>query len=64
MEITINKEDLVLKLTDKILSNVEGQLKAKPDLSEEEILANLVLAKRASVNDANAIANLVFDAFA
>jgi hypothetical protein len=63
MEITTNKEDLIAKLTAQILKNVEAQL-TEQDLTEEEVLANLVLAKKATVNDANAIANLVFQSFA
>lgn len=63
MEITINKDDLVEKLFAQIMKNVESNLEGK-ELTEEEVQANLVLAKKAANNDANAIANLVFLAFA
>lgn len=63
MEITTTKENLVETLNVQILKNVEAQL-AEQDLTDEEKAANLVLAKRAALNDANAVANLVFAAFA
>lgn len=63
MEITTTQENLVEKLNAQILKNVEAQL-SEQDLTDEEKAANLVLAKRAALNDANAVANLVFAAFA
>ena len=59
MEITTTQENLVEKLNAQILKNVEAQL-SKQDLTDEEKAANLVLAKRAALKDAEAIANLVF----
>lgn len=63
MEITTTQENLVEKLNAQILKNVEAQLESQ-DLTDEEKAANLVLAKRAATNDAEAIANLVFLALA
>ena len=63
MEITTTQENLVEKLNAQILKNVEEQL-SQQDLTDEEKAANLVLAKRAALKDAEAIANLVFVAFA
>ena len=63
MEITTTHENLVEKLNAQILKNVEAQISTQ-DLTDEEKAANLVLAKRASLNDATAITNLVFAAFA
>ena len=63
MEITTTQENLVEKLNAQILKNVEEQL-SQQDLTDEEKAANLVLAKRAAMKDAEAIANLVFVAFA
>jgi hypothetical protein len=63
MEITTTKENLVEKLNIQILKNVEAQL-SQQDLNDEEKAANLVLAKRAALKDAEAIANLVFVALA
>lgn len=63
MEITTTQENLVEKLNTQILKNVEAQLESQ-DLTDEEKAANLVLAKRAAMKDAEAIANLVFVAFA
>jgi hypothetical protein len=63
MEITTTQENLVEKLNVQILKNVEDQL-SQQDLNDEEKAANLVLAKRAALKDAEAIANLVFVAFA
>jgi thiamine pyrophosphokinase len=63
MEITTTQENLVEKLNAQILKNVEAQL-SEQDLTDEEKAANLVLAKRAALKDAEAIANLVFVALA
>lgn len=63
MDINISKEDLVGKLFTQIMKNVQTNLESK-DLTEEEVSANLVLAKRSATNDANAVANLVFEALA
>ena len=63
MEITTTQENLVEKLNVQILKNVEAQL-SQQDLTDEEKAANLVLAKRAALKDAEAIANLVFVALA
>jgi hypothetical protein len=63
MEITTTHENLVEKLNLQILKNVEAQL-ATQDLTDEEKAANLVLAKRAAIKDADAIANLVAQALA
>jgi hypothetical protein len=63
MEITTTQENLVEKLNVQILKNVEDQL-SQQDLNDEEKAANLVLAKRAALKDAEAIANLVFVALA
>ena len=63
MEITTTQENLVEKLNVQILKNVEAQL-SEQDLTDEEKAANLVLAKRAALKDAEAIANLVFVALA
>ena len=63
MEITTTQENLVEKLNAQILKNVEDQL-SQQDLNDEEKAANLVLAKRAALKDAEAIANLVFVALA
>jgi hypothetical protein len=63
MEIVTTQENLVEKLNVQILKNVEAQLDSQ-DLTDEEKAANLVLAKRAAIKDAEAIANLVFVALA
>ena len=63
MEITTTHENLVEKLNAQILKNVEAQLSTQ-DLTDEEKAANLVLAKRAALKDAEAITNLVVQALA
>ena len=63
MEITTTQENLVEKLNAQILKNVEAQLSTQ-DLTDEEKAANLVLAKRAALKDAEAITNLVVQALA
>lgn len=63
MEITTTQENLVEKLFAQIMKNVATQLEPQ-DLTEEELLANIALAKKPALNDANTIANLVFTAFA
>jgi hypothetical protein len=61
MKITTTDKDLVEKLNAQILKNVEAQLSTQ-DLTDEEKAANLVLAKRAALKDAEAITNLVVQA--
>jgi hypothetical protein len=63
MKITTTDKDLVEKLNAQILKNVEAQLSTQ-DLNDEEKSANLVLAKRAALKDAEAITNLVVQALA
>ena len=63
MKITTTDKDLVEKLNAQILKNVEEQLSTQ-DLNDEEKAANLVLAKRAALKDAEAITNLVVQALA
>ena len=63
MEITTTQENLVEKLSSKILKNVEAEV-ATRDLNDEEKAANVILAKRKIEADSVAIANLVFAAFA
>lgn len=63
MEITTTQENLVEKLSAKILKNVEAEV-ATRDLNDEEKAANVILAKRKIESDSVAIANLVFAAFA
>jgi hypothetical protein len=63
MEITTTQENLVEKLNAQILKNIEAQLSTQ-DLTDEEKAANLVLAKRAALKDAEAITNLVVQALA
>ena len=63
MEITTTQENLVEKLNVQILKNIEAQL-AEQDLTDEEKAAKIVLSKRAALNDANTVANLVFVALA
>ena len=63
MKITTTDKDLVEKLNEQILKNVEAQLSTQ-DLNDEEKAANLVLAKRAAQKDAEAITNLVVQALA
>jgi len=63
MKITTTDKDLVEKLNAQILKNVEEQLSTQ-DLTDEEKAANLVLAKRAALKDAEAITNLVVQALA
>ena len=63
MEITTTQENLVEKLNAQILKNVEAQLSTQ-DLTDEEKAANLVLAKRAALKDAEAITSLVVQALA
>lgn len=63
MEITTTHENLVEKLNAQILKNVEAQISTQ-DLTDEEKAANLVLAKRAALKDAEAITNLVVKALA
>jgi hypothetical protein len=63
MKITTTDKDLVEKLNVQILKNVEEQLSTQ-DLTDEEKAANLVLAKRAALKDAEAITNLVVQALA
>ena len=63
MKITTTDKDLTEKLNAQILKNVEAQLSTQ-DLNDEEKAANLVLAKRAAIKDAEAITNLVVQALA
>jgi len=63
MKITTTDKDLLAKLNTVILKNVEEQLSTQ-DLTDEEKAANLVLAKRAALKDAEAITNLVVQALA
>ena len=63
MKITTTDKDLTEKLNTQILKNVEEQLSTQ-DLNDEEKAANLVLAKRAALKDAEAITNLVVQALA
>ena len=63
MKITTTDKDLTEKLNAQILKNVEEQLSTQ-DLNDEEKAANLVLAKRAALKDAEAITNLVVQALA
>ena len=63
MKITTTDKDLLAKLNEVILKNVEEQLSTQ-DLTDEEKAANLVLAKRAALKDAEAITNLVVKALA
>ena len=63
MKITTTDKDLAEKLNAQILKNVEEQLSTQ-DLNDEEKAANLVLAKRAALKDAEAITNLVVQALA
>ena len=63
MKITTTDKDLVEKLNVQILKNVEEQLSTQ-DLTDEEKAANLILAKRAALKDAEAITNLVVKALA
>ena len=63
MKITTTDKDLAEKLNAQILKNVEAQLSTQ-DLNDEEKAANLVLAKRAAIKDAEAITNLVVQALA
>jgi hypothetical protein len=63
MKITTTDKDLTEKLNAQILKNVEAQLSTQ-DLTDEEKAANLVLAKRAALKDAEAITNLVVQALA
>jgi hypothetical protein len=63
MKITTTDKDLLAKLNAVILKNVEEQLSTQ-DLTDEEKAANLVLAKRAALKDAEAITNLVVKALA
>ena len=61
---TVNRnKDLTEKLNAQILKNVEEQLSTQ-DLNDEEKAANLILAKRAALKDAEAITNLVVQALA
>ena len=63
MKITTTDKDLAEKLNAQILKNVEEQLSTQ-DLNDEEKAANLILAKRAALKDAEAITNLVVQALA
>ena len=63
MKITTTDKDLLAKLNTVILKNVEEQLSTQ-DLTDEEKAANLVLAKRAALKDAETITNLVVKALA
>ena len=63
MKITTTDKDLTEKLNAQILKNVEAQLSTQ-DLNDEEKAANLILAKRAALKDAEAITNLVVQALA
>ena len=63
MKISTTDKDLIEKLNQQILKNVEAQLSTQ-DLNDEEKAANLVLAKRAAIKDAEAITNLVVQALA
>ena len=63
MEITTTQEVMIEKVYAQVMKNLEAQLVEK-ELEDEEVQANLVLAKRAAMNDSIAIANLVFTAFA
>ena len=63
MKISTTDKDLIEKLNTVILKNVEEQLSTQ-DLTDEEKAANLVLAKRAALKDAETITNLVVKALA
>ena len=63
MEITTNQEEMIAKVYAQVMKNLETQLVEK-ELTEEEVQANLVLSRKAAMNDSTAIANLVFSAFA
>ena len=63
MKISTTDKDLIAKLNTVILKNVEEQLSTQ-DLTDEEKAANLVLAKRAALKDAETITNLVVKALA
>jgi hypothetical protein len=63
MKISTTDKDLIEKLNQQILKNVEEQLSTQ-DLTDEEKAANLVLAKRAALKDAETITNLVVKALA
>jgi 3-hydroxyacyl-CoA dehydrogenase len=61
MEITINQETLVEKLNAQITKNLEANFAAK-DLTEEEVAANMVLARKSIDRDAQVVADLVITA--
>jgi hypothetical protein len=61
MEITINQETLVEKLHAQITKNLAANF-ADKDLNEEEVAANMVLAKKSIDRDAQVVANLVITA--
>jgi hypothetical protein len=44
---------------DNVKTNLEGK-----DLTEEEVQAHIIIAKRTAMNDTGAITNLVFEALA
>ena len=62
MEITTTKENLIEKLVQSLNNNLLANL-ANSDLDEDEKQANIVLARKSILNDAQNISDVVFKAF-
>ena len=61
MEITINTETLAEKINAQITKNLEANFAAK-DFTEEEVAANMVLARKSIDRDSQTVADLVITA--
>ncbi len=62
MEITTTKENLIEKLVQSLNNNLLVNL-ANSDLDEDEKQANIVLARKSILKDAENISDMVFKAF-
>jgi hypothetical protein len=62
MEITTTKENLIEKLVQSLNNNLLVNL-ANSDLDEDEKQANIVLARKSILSDAQNISEMVFKAF-
>jgi hypothetical protein len=62
MEITTTKENLIEKLVQSLNNNLLVNL-ANSDLDEDEKQANIVLARKSILSDAQNISDMVFKAF-
>ena len=62
MEITTTKENLIEKLVQSLNNNLLVNLESS-DLDEDEKQANIILARKSILKDAQNISDVVFKAF-